>query len=145
MKIRSLFIFTLLITSFIIAQPVLAQEAEYEIDSTEIIGDVYLFAEKQPQYPGGMDAFYRFVDANLDYPSKALKKKVQGKVYVQFTVLTDGEITDVRTIKGLGYGCDQEAERLIKSAGKWVPGSHKGQSVKVRMDIPFTFTLDKVN
>ncbi|MEM9830718.1 MAG: TonB family protein [Bacteroidota bacterium] len=95
----------------------------------------------QPEYPGGMQRLYRFVANNLTYPQQARQKGIQGKVFIQFVIDKDGSITQVKTIKGIGGGCDQEAERVIKNIENWKPGYIDGEPVRVRMILPITFSL----
>lgn len=68
---------------------------------------------KTPKYPGGSAAFRAFITDNLTYPDEALQKGIQGSVIVGYDVMDTGEVANVHIIKGLGYGCDEEAIRLI--------------------------------
>ena len=103
--------------------------------------DVYMVVEDQPTPEGGMKAFYQYVGQNMKYPTKARRMGIEGKVFIQFVVNKDGALTDVKAIKGIGAGCDEEAVRVIKEASAWNPGQQKGQPVKVRMVMPITFKL----
>ncbi len=69
---------------------------------------------KVPQYPGGKEALHRFVKANLRYPEDALHKRVEGTVEAEYFVNGLGKITDVKILRGVGHGCDEEVIRLIK-------------------------------
>ena len=97
--------------------------------------------EIQPQFPGGMEELARFIGKNLRYPSNAAKAGVQGKVYVSFTVQTDGSISDVMALKGIGFGCDEEALRVLRAMPAWKPGSQSGRRVRVKFNMPIAFTL----
>jgi protein TonB len=66
---------------------------------------------------------------------------VQGKVYVTFVVEVDGSITDVKVLRGIGSGCDDEAVRVVKSMPKWVPGKQRGVPVRVQFNLPINFKL----
>ena len=103
--------------------------------------DKYQIVEEQPSPLGGMVAFYQYLAKNIRYPSDARKRKIQGKVYVQFVVDKDGRLIDVQVAKGIGGGCDEEAVRLVKSAPPWKPGTQRGKPVKVQMVLPITFKL----
>lgn len=107
----------------------------------EVAEEIFTIVEDQPQPKGGMSAFYQYVQKELNYPSQARRMGIEGKVYVQFVVDTDGTITEVEAIKGIGAGCDEEAVRVIKNAPKWNPGKQRGRAVKVRMVLPITFRL----
>ncbi len=99
-------------------------------------------AEEQPEPEGGYPAFYEYVKKNLKYPSQARRQNIQGKVYVSFVVERDGSLSDVKITRGIGGGCDEEAERVLKNAPKWKPGKQRHQPVRVRMSIPIGFQLN---
>ena len=107
----------------------------------EVADEVFTIVEQQPVYPGGMRAFYQFVQKKLKYPSQARRMGIEGRVFVQFVVDKKGNITEVVAVKGIGAGCDAEAERVIKSSPKWKAGKQRGKAVKVRMILPITFKL----
>ena len=105
-------------------------------------GDTFIFVEHQPDFPGGMAAFYKFIQKKMKYPSQARKMGIEGKVFVQFVVDKDGSLTDINVIRGIGAGCDEEAIRVLKMAPKWNAGKQRGVPVKVRMTLPITFKLN---
>ena len=107
----------------------------------EVADEVFTIVEQQPVYPGGMSAFYQFVQKKLKYPSQARRMGIEGRVFVQFVVDKKGNITEVVAVKGIGAGCDVEAVRVIKSSPKWKAGKQRGKAVKVRMILPITFKL----
>ena len=78
----------------------------------------------------------------MNYPKQARRMGIEGKVYVQFVVDKDGSVTSVRAVKGIGAGCDEEAERVLKSSPKFKPGKQRGRPVKVRMMMPIIFKLN---
>ncbi|MCK5371843.1 MAG: energy transducer TonB, partial [Cyclobacteriaceae bacterium] len=90
---------------------------------------------------GGIKAFYDFVGANLRYPPRALRMGLEGRVFVEFVVEKDGSLTDIKVVKGIGGGCDDEAVRVISLAPKWNPGKQRGNAVRVRMVLPIMFKL----
>jgi protein TonB len=94
-----------------------------------------------PEFEGGMKAWYKFIQRNLRYPSTALEQEKQGKVFVSFVIERDGTISDVKVMKGVGYGMDEEASRVIKKSPKWKPGIQNGKSVRVRFNMPITFSM----
>jgi TonB family protein len=104
---------------------------------------IYTVVEDQPEPIGGMKAFYEYVAENVQYPAEAKEKGVEGKVFVEFVVTEDGSLEQVRTLKGIGAGCDAEAERVVRNAEKWKPGREDGKPVKVRMILPITFKMDQ--
>ena len=107
----------------------------------ETAEDVILFAETQPSFPDGLDAFYRYVSQAVNYPPSAIRRGISGKVYVEFVVDKDGSLSNLNVVKGIGGGCDEEALRVIKNSPSWNPGKQRGKPVRVRMVVPISFTL----
>ena len=107
----------------------------------EVADEIFDIVEDQPTPPGGMSAFYKYVGKSMKYPNQARRMGIEGRVFVQFVVDKQGNLTNVKAIKGIGAGCDEEAERVLKAAAKWKPGKQRGRPVKVRMILPITFKL----
>jgi protein TonB len=112
-----------------------------EPEEEEIADEIFTIVEKQPSFPGGNQAFYKYIGKKMKYPSQARRMGIEGKVFVQFVVDKDGSIKDVKVIRGVGAGCDEEAIRVIQNSPKWQAGKQRGQAVKVRMVLPITFKL----
>lgn len=102
---------------------------------------IFLSNPTQPTFPGGNKAFAKYTRENLKYPSIARKAGIEGKVFVEFIVEKDGSITNVKTIKGLGYGCDKVAEEIFKNSPKWDMGLSRGEAQRVKMCCPIVFKL----
>lgn len=118
------------------------EDAIFEEPAEEEIADeVFTIVENQPVPSGGINGFNRFVQQNLKYPKQAHRMGIEGKVFVQFIVQKDGSISDVKVIRGIGAGCDEEAIRVIQKSPKWTPGKQRGRAVRVRMVLPITFRL----
>lgn len=100
---------------------------------------VYSIVSEQPSFPGGMQEMMKFISDNRKYPAEAKAKDIHGKVIVAFVVEHDGSLSDVKIRRGIGYGCDEEAIRLIKSMPKWTPGKQNGKAVRVSMMLPVSF------
>ena len=100
---------------------------------------VYSMVSEQPSFPGGMQEMMKFISENRKYPAEAKAKEIHGKVIVAFVVERDGSLSDVKIRRGIGYGCDEEAIRLIKSMPKWTPGKQNGKAVRVSFMLPVTF------
>lgn len=109
---------------------------EPEIDVWEGI------VESMPEPANGYTAYYQFLSKNMRYPKQAQKMGISGKVFIQFVIDKDGNITDAKVVKGIGFGCDEEALRVIQLSPKWTPGKQRGRAVNVRMVIPMTFQLN---
>ena len=69
---------------------------------------------QKSEYPGGIEGLRSFIKNNLKYPQKALENKIEGNVLVKYKVNSIGEIFNIQIIQGLGFGCDEEAIRIIK-------------------------------
>jgi TonB family protein len=93
---------------------------------------------------GGMDQFYAYVARNLRYPTEARMKGIEGKVFVEFVVNTDGSI-EVTGISGIGAGCDLEAMRVVQTSPAWTPGKNDGIAVRQKMVLPITFSMRQSN
>ncbi len=118
--------------------PVVVQQEPVKEEQAE---QIFTIVEDQPTPDGGMQAFYEYISKHLKYPAQARRMGIEGKVYVQFVVDKDGTLTDVKSIKGIGAGCDEAAVDVIKDAPKWNPGKQRGRPVKVRMVLPVVFKL----
>jgi len=103
--------------------------------------EIFTVVEEQPGYPGGEEARIAYLQQNIKYPEEAKELGIQGKVFVTFVVEVDGSITDVRVLRGIGGGCDEEAIRVVKSMPRWVPGKQRGVPVRVQFNLPIKFTL----
>lgn len=103
----------------------------------DAVVDVYVL-EKEPE---GRAQFYEYISKHLRYPKAAQQSGIEGKVFVQFVIDNDGSITEVKVIKGLGFGLDEEAIRIIQKAPKWTPAKQRGKPVRVRMALPIMFKL----
>lgn len=104
--------------------------------------EVYTVVEKQPSYPGGQEGYRNFLIANIKYPPAAMKDTVTGTVYVSFVIEKDGAVTNVKVLRGIGSGCDEEAVRVVKMMPNWIPGENKGKPVAVQYTLPIKFLLD---
>jgi TonB family protein len=103
---------------------------------------IFTAVEQQPGFPGGNQACAQYLQTNIKYPAEARKNKVQGRVITSFVVMQDGSIGDVKVLRGIGYGADEEAVRVIKNMPKWYPGMQNGRPVNVQYTLPIAFTLD---
>ncbi|MCX6280377.1 MAG: energy transducer TonB [Bacteroidetes bacterium] len=101
--------------------------------------------DKQPEFPGGTETLFRFLRQNIKYPPKAVSMKLEGKVFVGFTVKADGSVDNVEAMRGIGGGCDEEAVRVVKLMPKWKPGEVKGKSIDVSMVLPVKFPPDTLS
>ena len=129
-----------------------------EVDQDEIIEDyvyeapeieeediqeeeVFLSVEENPEFPGGPAKLLEYVQKNLKYPMMARESDIQGKVFVGFVVEKDGSISNVKVLRGIGGGCDEEAVRVVQSLPKFKPGKQRGNPVRVAYTLPIVFKL----
>lgn len=103
--------------------------------------EIFTVVEESPAFPGGDAARIQFLQQNIVYPQMARESGIQGTVYVTFVVEKNGAVTDVRVLRGIGGGCDEEAVRVIKAMPKWNPGKQRGKPVRVQFNMPIKFTL----
>ena len=101
-----------------------------------------LYAEVMPDFVGGRSALQRYLQKHLRFPAAALAAQVSGRVFVTFVVQADGSISDVTVLKGLGYGTEEAAARVVREMPAWTPGMQNRHSVPVRFTLPITFQYE---
>lgn len=97
--------------------------------------------EMMPEFVGGTGELYKWLGNNLRYPSAAINASVEGRVFVKFIVEKDGTISKLEVLKGIGFGCDEEALRTLQKMPKWNPGKQNGRAVRVYFTMPIVFKL----
>ncbi len=107
-------------------------------EKTDVIVD---YTDEMPSFKGGVSEFYKFVSKNLKYPAQARRIGIEGKVFVQFVVDKNGSLSDIKVVRGIGAGCDEEVLRIVNMCPAWNPGFQGGSPVRVRMILPVTFKL----
>lgn len=113
-------------------EPIEAFEPEINIKS---------FADKMPEFPGGLEDMYAYLGENIKYPRFALENEIKGKVFVSFVVWIDGSIRNVKILRGIGGGCDEEAVRVVSKMPLWNPGKQGGKAVPVYFNLPIEFSI----
>ncbi|WP_223827651.1 energy transducer TonB [Hymenobacter armeniacus] len=128
--------------------PGVLEEPLEAVEGPKTVGDavdtkVYVSVEQMPELPGGggQAAIVAAIQKSARYPGPALSNGIEGKVYASFTVNPKGEVTDVKIVRGLGYGLDEEAMRAIKALPKFIPGRQNGREVSVSFTVPVTFKI----
>lgn len=91
---------------------------------------------------GGMKALYQHIKRNIVYPPTAFANQIEGKVFVSFTVGADSLLSNFKVLRGLGYGCDEEAIRLLKTGPKWNPKLLREKPVDQTFTFPISFKLE---
>jgi TonB family protein len=104
--------------------------------------EVYMIVDEMPEFPGGDKGFHQFIADNVKYPAEAKEKGIRGIVYVNFIVEPDGSVSDIKVLRGIGGGCDEEAVRVVESMPKFKPGIQNGEAVRVSYTVPVIFRLE---
>ena len=113
-----------------------------EVEEEEVVEqEIFQIVEEMPSYPGGDQKLMEYIAKNIKYPQIARESGIQGRVFVGFVVEPDGHVSNVKLLRGIGGGCDEEAMRVIKSMPKWKPGKQRGKAVRVSYQIPVMFKL----
>ncbi|MBP5328169.1 MAG: energy transducer TonB [Bacteroidales bacterium] len=119
-------------------------QAQVVIEDTvvnEVEEEIFVFVEDFPEFPNGEDNMYKYLGANIKYPKDALENGIQGTVVVKFVVEKDGTISNVKAIRKIGGGCDEEAVRVVKRMPRWKPGKQRGKPVRTEFTLPIQFKL----
>ena len=103
---------------------------------------IFTVVESMPGFPGGEAARIQYLNENIKYPQMARESGIQGRVFVTFVVERNGSVTDVKVLRGIGGGCDEEAIRVIQNMPKWEPGKQRGKPVRVQFNMPILFKLN---
>ena len=104
---------------------------------------IFFVVEVQPEFPGGLDSMYAFIQKNLIYPEKAKAEGIEGRVFITFTIEKDGSVSNVKILRGIGGGCDEAAKEVVEKMPKWKPGTQRGKPVRVQFNLPIKFELPK--
>lgn len=100
------------------------------------------FVETMPEYYGGIDALFQFIQKEIKYPKDARKKGIEGRVVLTFVVDTKGEITQIVIVESVFSSIDAEAVRVVSKMPKWKPGTQNGKPVFVKYTLPILFKLN---
>ena len=113
-----------------------------EVEEEEVVEqEVFTIVEQMPNFPGGDAKMYEYLGKNIKYPQIARESGIQGRVFVNFVVEPDGSVSNVKVLRGIGGGCDEEAMRVVKGMPKWSPGKQRGKAVRVSYTLPVVFKL----
>ena len=113
-----------------------------EVVEEEVVEqEIFQIVEEMPAFPGGEAKLMEYVGKNIKYPQIARETGIQGRVFIGFVVEPDGSVSNVKLLRGIGGGCDEEAMRVVKSMPKWKPGKQRGKAVRVSYQIPVYFKL----
>jgi periplasmic protein TonB len=124
----------------VIDEPVGEAPKQAEVTEDNSIRD-FASVEVLPNPPGGMQGWGKYLQKNLKYPPIARENNITGRVIMSFVVEKNGQLTDIKVLRGIGGGCDEEAVRVLKNAPAWEPGKQNGRSVRVAYTMPIFFQL----
>lgn len=110
-------------------------------EHAEEVEEIFTIVEESASPAGGMTAFYQYLVDHMKYPPQARRLGVEGKVTISFVVDKTGAISDVKVLRGIGSGCDEEAVRVMSIAPPWNPGKQRGKPVKQRCIMPISFKM----
>ncbi|WCT11615.1 energy transducer TonB [Mucilaginibacter jinjuensis] len=108
---------------------------EYQFDC------ILPFANQQPEFPGGVKNFVKFINSKITYPQKAIDKNIEGNVEIGFTIERDGSLIDLKVLRGIGYGCDEEVLNAVKTSPRWKPGFSNGRPLRMQSSVNVEFIL----
>ena len=113
-----------------------------EIEEEEVVEqEIFQIVEEMPSFPGGEQKLLEYVAKNVKYPQIARESGIKGRVFISFVVEPDASVSNVKVLRGIGGGCDEEAMRVVKSMPKWKPGKQRGKAVRVSYMLPVNFQL----
>lgn len=117
-------------------------EGEIDAEITETSSDqIFQSVEIQPEPPGGLNEFMKWIANNYQYPQAAIDAGVNGQVLVSFVVERDGSLTDIKVGRDLSYGTGDAAVKMLQKAPKWTPGVQNGRPVRVAYTLPIRLNL----
>jgi TonB family protein len=100
--------------------------------------------EIQPEPPGGLNAYRKWIGDNYKYPLAAIDAEVKGTVQVTFVVEKDGSLSDLKVVRDLGHGTGNAAIAVLKTSKRWSPGIQNGKSVRVAYSLPIRLDLTRM-
>ena len=116
-------------------------QVEVADDVEEVEDEIFQVVEQDPEFPGGVEALYKYIQSNIKYPQLAKENNITGRVFVTFVVEKDGSVSNVKAARDIGGGCGAEAVRVVKSMPKWTPGKQRGKAVRAAYTLPVVFNL----
>lgn len=135
-----------MVITLVLAGAAWGQEPQREVKVTpegskveEVDNAIFTVVEQDPEFPGGMEAMYQFIAANIKYPGHQ-DTECSGKVYITFMVEKDGSVSNAKVLREDCQGYGDEALRVVKLMPKWKPGLQRGKPVRVQYTLPINFS-----
>ncbi len=97
--------------------------------------------DKIPEFPGGLEKFYKYLSNRLRYTDEARRAEVKGKLFVRFVIDENGLVSDVTVMSKIGYGLDEQVTSVLAESPKWSPGIFRNSAVKTEMILPVSFNI----
>lgn len=102
------------------------------------------YSNTMPEFKGGSKEFVNFINKNFSYPKQAKQNCIGGNVNVRFVIDTSGNVASTEAINSIGFGCDEEALRLINmTSGKWKPGTQNGNPINTSYSTSILFKIEE--
>src|SRR4030095_8614064 len=139
-------IITLLSASLLLfSTAVFAQQSTWQTDKRTFtnVDSIKWMVDEGAQFPGGEQALMNYLGANILYPEVAQKNKIEGQVIARIIIHSNGKVSGVEILNGLGYGCDEEVVKVLTAMPRWKPAMLKGQKVPCYFLFPVTFSLNE--
>lgn len=103
---------------------------------------IFQVVEQPAEFPGGMQAMYKWLSDNIQYPRISRDNNSQGRTILRFVVNSDGSIQGIEVIKSSGdMYLDKEAVRVVGEMPRWSPGKQAGKAVRCWFTLPVMFRL----
>lgn len=102
---------------------------------------IFTSVVQPPEFQGGSPALQKYLHDHITYPSQARENGIQGNVVLSFFINEIGRIDDIRIEKGIGFGCDEEAIRVVSNMPQWRPYKREGKCMKMLCDLKIEFKL----
>lgn len=106
---------------------------------------IYNMVDKQPSFPGGLEAFGKFLSNTIHYPQSDREAGRSGRVIATFIVERDGSLTDIKIVRTPSVSMGDESVRVLLRSPKWNPGIKDGKAVRVSYTVPISFTLGEAD
>lgn len=113
----------------------------FEEETRDEGGEIFMIVEEMPEFPGGPEALQRYLSQSVRYPVIAQENGIQGRVYIQFVINQNGEVTNATILRGVDPSLDREALRVVEAMPKWKPGKQRNRPVRVSYTVPINFVL----
>lgn len=110
-------------------------------EETRDEGEIFMIVEEMPEFPGGSEALQKYLAQSVRYPVIAQENGIQGRVYIQFVINQNGEVTNADILRGVDPSLDREALRVVEAMPKWKPGKQRNRPVRVSYTVPINFVL----